>query len=96
MTVLSIPRVKARVGGGTWRKLLRYSGYSGLLLAVAHTGLLKWESWMNFFRTFDPVLPSLSLPVALFAAAVVLLRLVAWTGREEAAGLRPTSASPAP
>jgi hypothetical protein len=78
MTVLSIPRVKARVGGGTWRKLLRYSGYFGLLLAVAHTGFLKWESWMNFFRTFDPVLPSLSLPVALFAAAAVLLRLVAW------------------
>ena len=78
MAILSLSEVKGRVGGERWRKLLRYAGYAGLILAVAHTGLLKWESWTNFFRTFDPVLPSLSLPVALFGAAVLLLRLAAW------------------
>ena len=51
---------------------------------------------MNFFRTFDPVLPSLSLPVALFAAAAVLLRLAAWIAGKKRTGLRPTSASPGP
>ncbi len=79
MAVLSISKVKARVGGETWRKLLRYGGYAGLILAVGHAVLLKWESWANFFRTFDPLLPSLSLPVAVFAAAAVVLRLAAWT-----------------
>lgn len=78
LAVLSLPKVKGCVGGATWRKLLRYGGYAGLILAAGHTALLKWESWTNFFRTFKPVLPSLSLPVALFAAAAVLLRLAAW------------------
>lgn len=78
MAVLSISGIKARVGGETWRKLLRYGGYFGLILAVGHAVLLKWGSWVNFFRTFDPLLPSLSLPVAGFAAAAVVLRLAAW------------------
>jgi len=78
MAALSIADIKGRVGGERWRKILRHAGYAGLILAAGHTALLKWESWTNFFRTFDPFLPSLSLPVALFAAAVVLLRLAAW------------------
>jgi hypothetical protein len=78
MAILSLSEIKGRVGGERWRKLLRYAGYAGLILAVAHTGLLKWESWTNFFRTFDPVLPSLSLPVALFGTAALFLRLAAW------------------
>jgi hypothetical protein len=84
MAVLSIPAVKGFVGGRAWRRLLRYGGYAGLILAAGHTALLKWESWTNFFRTFDPALPSLSLPAALFAAAAVVFRLAAWI-----AGRRP-------
>jgi hypothetical protein len=42
---------------------------------------LKWSSWENFFRTFDPFLPSLSLPAAAFAAAAVILRLAVWLSR---------------
>jgi len=78
MAVLSLAALKGFVGGKAWRKILRYGGYAGLVLAVGHTALLKWESWTNFFRTFDPVLPSLSLPAALVASAAVLLRLAAW------------------
>jgi len=78
MAVLSNAGIKGRVGGETWRKLLRYGGYAGLVLAVAHTALLKWSSWIKYVRTFDPVLPSLSLPVAVLAAAAVLGRLAVW------------------
>jgi hypothetical protein len=78
MALLSNAWTKGRLGGGTWRRVLRYAGYAALLLAVAHTVLLKWASWTKYFRTFDSVLPSLSLPVAAFAAAAVLLRLAVW------------------
>lgn len=78
MALLSNAEIKGRVGGETWRKLLRYGGYAGLVLAVAHTALLKWSSWARYFGSFDPILPSLSLPVALFAIAAILLRLAVW------------------
>ncbi|MCX6571147.1 MAG: ferric reductase-like transmembrane domain-containing protein [Candidatus Aminicenantes bacterium] len=78
MALLSNAGVKRRLGGETWRRALRYGGYAGLLLAVAHAALLKWTSWTKYVRTFDSVLPSLSLPVAAFAAAAIVLRLAAW------------------
>lgn len=78
MAVLSNSGAKGRLGGDTWRKILRYGGYAGLVLAAAHAALIKWASWTKYFRTFDSVLPSLSLPVAAFAAAAVLLRLAVW------------------
>ena len=78
MAVLSNRRAKRRIGGEAWRKFLRYGGYSALLLAAAHAGILKWSSWTKYVRTFDSVLPSLSLPVVAFAAAAVVLRLAVW------------------
>jgi len=78
MAFVSNGGVKGRLGGETWRKFLRYAGYAALLLVLAHTGLLKWSSWTKYFRTFNPVLPSLSLPAVAFAAAAVILRLAVW------------------
>jgi hypothetical protein len=78
MALLSNAGAKGRLGGEIWRKILRYAGYTALTLALAHTALLKWASWTKYLRTFDSVLPSLSLPVAVFAAAAVLLRLAMW------------------
>jgi len=81
MALLSSSRAKGRLGGEAWRKTLRYGGYAALLLVLAHTVLLKGASWIKYFRTFDPVLPSLSLPVAAFAAAAVVLRLAVWAAQ---------------
>lgn len=78
MALLSNASVKGRLGGEAWRRALRYGGYAALLLAMAHTALLKWASWAKYFRTFESVLPSLSLPAAAFAAAAVVLRLAVW------------------
>lgn len=78
MAFLSNTRAKGRVGGEAWRKILRYGGYTALLLAMAHTATLKGGSWTKYLRTFDSVLPSLSLPVVVFAAAAVILRLAVW------------------
>lgn len=81
MAFLSLPGAKARLGGETWRRTLRYAGYAGLALSIGHAALLKWTSWTNYFRTFGSVVPSLSLPAALFAAAAVVLRLAVWVSQ---------------
>jgi DMSO/TMAO reductase YedYZ heme-binding membrane subunit len=95
MALASNARARERMGSRRWRKFLRYAGYAGLVLAVAHAALLKGASWAKFFRTFKPALPSLSLPVALFAAFVALTRLAVWIA-EKRKGRGPTSASPDP
>lgn len=78
MAIASTSWARRRLGGERWRRFLRYAGYMGLVLAAGHTAMLKWGSWAKFFRTFDPVLPSLSLFVAAFAASAVLLRFAVW------------------
>ncbi len=75
MAVISNERARKRIGNGTWRKVLRYAGYAGLSLAAAHAAFLKSASWSKYFRTFDSVLPSLSLFVFALAVVAVLLRL---------------------
>jgi DMSO/TMAO reductase YedYZ heme-binding membrane subunit len=75
MTLISNERARKRIGDGIWRKVLRYAGYAGLALAAAHAAFLKSASWSKYFRTFDSVLPSLSLFVFALAVAAILLRL---------------------
>ncbi len=78
MAAFSNAGAKGRLGGELWRKGLRYAGYAALVIACVHAGILKWASWMRYARSFNSVLPSLSLPVVVFAAAAVVLRLVVW------------------
>ncbi len=81
MAVLSLASVKGRIGGRRWRIWLRWAGYAALVLAGAHAALLKWTSWTNYFKSFESILPSLSLPVVLCAAAAALLRPALWAAR---------------
>lgn len=78
MTLASNDKARKLLGTGTWRKLLRYAGYAGLILAAAHATLLKNASWSRYFRSFESVLPSLSLFAVAFAVATILLRLAVW------------------
>ena len=78
MAAISKAEVKGRLGGDVWRKSLRYLGYAALVAAAVHAGILKWASWAKYLRTFDSVLPSLSLPIVLFAVAAVILRIIVW------------------
>jgi hypothetical protein len=78
MAAISKAKVKGRLGGVLWRKGLRYLGYAALVAAAVHAGILKWASWAKYLRTFESVLPSLSLPIVLFAFAAVILRIIVW------------------
>jgi DMSO/TMAO reductase YedYZ heme-binding membrane subunit len=75
MTAVSNRRAAALMGGRAWRRFLTYAGYLGVLLVLVHAAWLKWPSWLNWVRTFDPWLPSLSLPAAVFGLAVLAARL---------------------
>lgn len=87
MTLVSNERARRTLGNGPWRLFLRYAGYAGLVLAAAHAALLKSGSWSRYFRTFESVLPSLSLFVFALAAATVVLRLAVWiAGRRKKGG----------
>jgi hypothetical protein len=81
MAAGSNSRVAAKLGPERWRRSLRYAGYIGLVIAAGHAALLKWASWTKYVRTFSSVLPSLSLPAALFAVLTVLLRLAVGMAR---------------
>lgn len=96
MALASNDPARGRMGTRAWRVFLRYAGYAGLALGLAHAAGLKAESWGRYVRTFRPVLPSLSLPVALFAAAVIVLRLAVWLRTRKRNGRRPTSTFPGP
>ncbi|MCU0243278.1 MAG: hypothetical protein MUE80_00685 [Acidobacteria bacterium] len=86
MTLVSNERARTTLGNGTWRRVLRYAGYAGLVLAAAHAALLKSGSWSRYFRTFESVLPSLSLFVFALAAAAVILRLAVWVAERRKKG----------
>lgn len=64
------------LGGATWRKLLRYGGYSGFILVIFHFILLKYKGWGRWFDSYDPWMPPLSLIAIIFVSLVLLLRLV--------------------
>jgi len=81
MAVASSAKVKGWMGGERWRLFLRYGGYAALIMVAAHAGILKWESWIKYLKTFSSVLPSLSLPAVVFCVVVVGLRLAMSLGK---------------
>ncbi len=56
-----------------WRKRLRY-GYLATIAAIFHAGLLKYEGWLNWLASYEPLLPPLSLIALTLCAAFVALK----------------------
>jgi len=75
MAAVSNRRAVDLLGGKAWRRFLSAAGYLGVLIVIVHASWLKWPSWLNWVTTFDPWLPSLSLPMVLFGLAVLAARL---------------------
>lgn len=66
------------LGGQKWRNTMRYGGYTALLLVAVHYFVLKYNGWITWFKTFDPVLPPLSLLTGIFVVFVIVMRLALW------------------
>lgn len=64
------------LGSKQWRQLLSYGGYSGFILVLFHFSLLKYNGWLNWLSSYDPLLPPLSLIAIIFSVAVLVLRLI--------------------
>ena len=75
MAAVSNRQATELMGGAAWRRFLSVAGYLGVLIVILHASWLKWPSWLNWVKTFDPWLPSLSLPMVLFGLAVLAARL---------------------
>ncbi len=78
MVLLSHQHAAKKVGGALWRKLLRWLGYSAVILIIVHFGLMKYKGWIKWFKTGEPALPPLSFWIVIFAIAVLVLRVCLW------------------
>lgn len=83
MAVVSNRGAAQFIGAARWRRFLSGAGYLGVILVIAHITWLKGPSWLNWIKTFDPWLPSLSLPLVLFGLAVLAARLAVRNKKKE-------------
>lgn len=65
------------LGSKGWRLLLRV-GYVALIFVIIHFAFLKYNGWLNWFKTREPILPPLSLLEVIFAVGVIAFRIVLW------------------
>lgn len=57
-----------------WRSMLR-CGYFGVLMVFIHATLLKYEGWVSWATTLNPILPPLSLIVAVIGTCMILFKI---------------------
>ena len=74
MALISNNYATKKIGGVTWRKLLRV-GYIALLFALVHFTVKNFEIWTNWIKDGFRTLPSMSLLLALFIVSILILRI---------------------
>lgn len=74
MAAISNRFAALELGGKRWRMILR-TGYLALVFIIIHFTLLKYQGWIKWFATREPLLPPLSLLEIIFAVAVIILRI---------------------
>jgi len=74
MAVISNRFAALELGNKRWRMILRI-GYLAFIFVIIHFTLLKYQGWIKWFDTREPLLPPLSLLEIIFAVAVIILRI---------------------
>lgn len=77
MAVVSNSMMAMKLGGKTWRQILR-TGYLAIILVWLHVVLLKSGRWLSWFEEGMPTAPSLSLLVSVFMVIVIGMRVALW------------------
>ena len=67
--------IKGAESSKRWRRRLRY-GYIAVCLVFIHATLLKFEGWIAWMVSFVPVLPPLSLIVAVIGLGLIVLKIL--------------------
>lgn len=75
MAAISNRFAALELGNKRWRIILRI-GYLAFVFIIIHFTLLKYQGWIKWFTTREPLLPPLSLLEIIFAVAVIVLRIV--------------------
>jgi DMSO/TMAO reductase YedYZ heme-binding membrane subunit len=69
------------LGSKSWRIALRI-GYIAFVFVIVHFTLLKYNGWINWFKTREPFLPPLSLLEVIFGLVVIILRIALWISKK--------------
>lgn len=77
MAIISNTFAASRLGGKTWRFILR-TGYLAMFLILAHVVLLKSARWMTWYNEGMQSPPSASLIAAGFIVLVLVMRIILW------------------
>lgn len=76
LTVISHGEAIRKLGGGLWRRLMRF-GYLALILAVVHTAARKLPDWVMWSTgNADFLLPPFGLIMLVGTIVVILLRIL--------------------
>lgn len=82
MAIISNMYAATKLGGKTWRVILR-TGYLALALVFVHVVLLKSARWLTWYQEGIKTLPSVSLIVSVFIVIVIIMRVVLWLSQRK-------------
>lgn len=77
MALISNKSATMQFGGKLWRILLR-AGYIAYIFSILHYIPKVYPDWVNWLTEKQQILPPFSLPLTIFAAFVILLRIILW------------------
>ncbi|MBI4096956.1 MAG: hypothetical protein HY428_00880 [Candidatus Levybacteria bacterium] len=68
-------------GGPLWRSFLRL-GYIAYVFTILHFALKSYPSWLTWISKGSFSLPPITLPLTIFGAGVILLRIAVWISQK--------------
>lgn len=75
MVIISNRYLIRKIGGQTWRRLLRV-GYIAYILSIIHFGILGYSDWLEWLVGKGSVMPPFGLLIFIFGIFVIGLRIV--------------------
>lgn len=93
MVVISNFGMPAKLGALRWRKMLRVSGYMGIILIMIHMSIFSLPAWRYWLTNFSPVLPPLSMLLFTLSTTTLTLRVMLWVALSRKKVINPTATS---
>lgn len=75
MVIVSFKSIIQKIGGVTWRRILRV-GYLAILLIFFHATIPKYQYWLNYQAVDETILPPISFFTMPLILVTILLRIL--------------------